>query len=359
MQAMMPFTEEELAYIDRLDAQADVDLLRQQLPCLRVESLRTLQVATTLLQRCAAAGLNLSEIGTIMSRPLVGLDEDPSDLENMCAAARDDIDAVLEYEDEENIDAIQAVDGDGDISDEEMAVSVRAEQLRSSRLSGAVSLDGLGPHHSGYSQDSTHSMHSMHSMQSSPNRSDAGPHDMLFALDEEHSTSGSPPPIPPDTPHALPPSTALTRGKTQAMPVRYEMNDSLGSTYSPYSPMMDHPTSTTYSKSISTGGAHKGVQWELHQQDSYASSAVSHMTTGAELMARSVDASHFVAKGNFTKSKHQPGRKAQRRMHRLRKAAPVSTLCSRLCSDKPSSLHLAAIMATPTFICCPFWRGSE
>ena len=49
------------------------------------------QVATALLKRCAAAGLNLSEIGTIMSRPLVGLDEDPSDLEKMCAAAREDV----------------------------------------------------------------------------------------------------------------------------------------------------------------------------------------------------------------------------------------------------------------------------
>ena len=42
----MPFTEEELAYIARLDAAADVALLQQQLPSLRVESLRTLQVQT-------------------------------------------------------------------------------------------------------------------------------------------------------------------------------------------------------------------------------------------------------------------------------------------------------------------------
>lgn len=40
----MPFTQEELAYIERLDAAADVALLQQQLPSLRVESLRTLQV---------------------------------------------------------------------------------------------------------------------------------------------------------------------------------------------------------------------------------------------------------------------------------------------------------------------------
>lgn len=53
------------------------------------------QVATALLKRCAAAGLNLSEIGTIMSRPLVGLDEDPSDLEKMCAAAREDVSNII------------------------------------------------------------------------------------------------------------------------------------------------------------------------------------------------------------------------------------------------------------------------
>lgn len=56
MQAMIPFSEDELEYIARLDAEADMDLLRRELPSLREESLRTLQVATILLQRCAAAG---------------------------------------------------------------------------------------------------------------------------------------------------------------------------------------------------------------------------------------------------------------------------------------------------------------
>ncbi len=55
-QAMIPFSEDELEYIARLDAEADMDLLRRELPSLREESLRTLQVATILLQRCAAAG---------------------------------------------------------------------------------------------------------------------------------------------------------------------------------------------------------------------------------------------------------------------------------------------------------------
>ena len=54
---MIPFSEDELDYIARLDAEADMDLLRRELPSLREESLRTLQVATILLQRCAAAGV--------------------------------------------------------------------------------------------------------------------------------------------------------------------------------------------------------------------------------------------------------------------------------------------------------------
>ena len=52
----MPFSEEELDYIARLDAAADKELLRRELPSLREESLRTLEVATLLLQHCAAAG---------------------------------------------------------------------------------------------------------------------------------------------------------------------------------------------------------------------------------------------------------------------------------------------------------------
>lgn len=52
------------------------------------ESLRLLQVSTLLLQRCAAAGLTLAEIATVATRPLIGLDEEPSELERICYAAR-------------------------------------------------------------------------------------------------------------------------------------------------------------------------------------------------------------------------------------------------------------------------------
>jgi hypothetical protein len=135
---MMPFSKEELAYIERLDPAADCELLRRELPALRPECGRTLQVATALLQAAAAAGLrcaaicprrqllcstahplaraavgcvcaaevafagllsvhsdgvahalcSLAEIGEVMSRPLVGMDEEASQLERLCLACR-------------------------------------------------------------------------------------------------------------------------------------------------------------------------------------------------------------------------------------------------------------------------------
>ncbi len=65
--------------------------LLQELPNLRPECLRVLEVSTTLLQRCAAAGLSLADIGALASRPLDALDGDdsrPSELERACVAAR-------------------------------------------------------------------------------------------------------------------------------------------------------------------------------------------------------------------------------------------------------------------------------
>lgn len=56
-QAIMPFDAEELAYIAALDARADCDLLSRELPALRPECGRTLQVSTALLQAAAAGGL--------------------------------------------------------------------------------------------------------------------------------------------------------------------------------------------------------------------------------------------------------------------------------------------------------------
>jgi hypothetical protein len=94
-QAMMPFGQEELDYIANLDPRADAEMLRRELPGLREESLRLLEVATTLLKRCAAAGLSLSEIAGVVSRPLVGLEDEPSELEQLCEAARREVDEAI------------------------------------------------------------------------------------------------------------------------------------------------------------------------------------------------------------------------------------------------------------------------
>ena len=50
---MIPFDEAELAYIGRLDARADVELLRTELPSLHEGCLRMLELGTLLLQMCA------------------------------------------------------------------------------------------------------------------------------------------------------------------------------------------------------------------------------------------------------------------------------------------------------------------
>ena len=55
---------------------------------------------------------------------------------------------------------------------------------------------------------------------------------------------------------------------------------------------------------------------------SYAGSEAVSMRPGAQLMAASLDASHFVTKG-FTKGKRQAGHKAPHRPHRLKKAGRV------------------------------------
>lgn len=92
---MLPFGEEELRYIENLDAEADKNLLRSTLPILPEECLHTLEVATLLLKKCAAAGLSLHEIGQVMSRPLVGMDKEQSELEKLCIASKQYLEACM------------------------------------------------------------------------------------------------------------------------------------------------------------------------------------------------------------------------------------------------------------------------
>lgn len=97
-QASHPFTSEELAYIASLDAKKDIQQLRTELPNLPEASLRLLDVSTTILQKGAAAGLSLADLGNILSRPLVGTDEEPSDMERLCAAALLEVQELSEVE---------------------------------------------------------------------------------------------------------------------------------------------------------------------------------------------------------------------------------------------------------------------
>jgi len=94
-QASFPFSDEELAYIDRLDPLADAEMLRRELPMMREACLRMLVLSTIFLKKGAAAGLSLAEIGGMMSRELCGLDEDASELEDLCMQAKAEVDEEL------------------------------------------------------------------------------------------------------------------------------------------------------------------------------------------------------------------------------------------------------------------------
>eukprot|EP00250_Pteridium_aquilinum_P009967 c19060_g1_i1 orf=303-2651(-) len=93
-QAMLPFSEEELDYIQRLDAKEDVYMLRAELPMLRVACLRMLILSTTFLKKAAAAGLCLAEVGGLMSRD--GLEE-ISQLELFCLKAKEEAENKLAH----------------------------------------------------------------------------------------------------------------------------------------------------------------------------------------------------------------------------------------------------------------------
>lgn len=87
-QASIPFSEDELDYINRLDPFQDSDMLRRELPMIREACLRVLVVCTIFLKESAVFGLCLAEIGDMMSREFRGHMEEPSELELICIKAR-------------------------------------------------------------------------------------------------------------------------------------------------------------------------------------------------------------------------------------------------------------------------------
>ncbi|CAH9119720.1 unnamed protein product [Cuscuta europaea] len=87
-QASIPFSDDELDYIDRLDPIKDSEMLRTELPMIREACLRVLTLSTIFLKEAASYGLCLAEIGEMMSREFRSGEEEPSELEVVCIEAR-------------------------------------------------------------------------------------------------------------------------------------------------------------------------------------------------------------------------------------------------------------------------------
>lgn len=87
-QASIPFSEDELDYIQSLDPVKDCEMLRLELPMIREACLRVLVLCTIFLKEAAAYGLCLAEIGELMSREFRSGEEEPSELELVCIEAK-------------------------------------------------------------------------------------------------------------------------------------------------------------------------------------------------------------------------------------------------------------------------------
>ncbi|XP_030549324.1 phosphatidylinositol 4-kinase gamma 7-like isoform X2 [Rhodamnia argentea] len=87
-QASIPFSEDELEYIKKLEYQDDLKMLRKELPMIREACLRVLTLCTIFLKKAAECGLCLAEIGEMMSREFRSGEEEPSELEVVCIEAR-------------------------------------------------------------------------------------------------------------------------------------------------------------------------------------------------------------------------------------------------------------------------------
>ncbi|XP_021815097.1 phosphatidylinositol 4-kinase gamma 7-like [Prunus avium] len=87
-QASIPFSDDELEYIEKLDPYEDCEMLRRELPMIREACLRVLVLCTIFLKESAAYGLCLAEIGEMMSREFRSGEEEPSELEVICMEVR-------------------------------------------------------------------------------------------------------------------------------------------------------------------------------------------------------------------------------------------------------------------------------
>ena len=142
-QAAQPFSKEELAFIEALDVEADVALLRAQLPSLHLGCLRVLTVGSTALKRCAAAGLTLAEVGAALSRPLVGMEEEPSELERLCWEARG-VALRAQKEEEEERAAVALATADDDDGGEDVEEEEEEEEEEKLDADGKVEAERKG-----------------------------------------------------------------------------------------------------------------------------------------------------------------------------------------------------------------------
>ena len=147
---------------------------------------------------------------------------------------------------------------------------------------------------------------------------------MLFDLDEEHSTSGSP----------------RHTSAAAAVPA----SSSSGHRHSTLQPGLQASGSYESDRSspvpLGEGSSkRRGMQWAAGVHGSYAESvAVStFMGPGAQMMAASLDPSHFVMTGFTKPGKRQSGRKPPR-PHRLKKTGRV---CMASVAGFPLPLYLA------------------
>ncbi|KAL1807853.1 hypothetical protein ACET3Z_024843 [Daucus carota] len=87
-QASIPFSDDELEYIRKLDPLQESEMLRKELPMIHDACLRVLVLCTIFLKEAASFGLCLAEIGEMMSREFRSGEEEPSELEIVCMEAR-------------------------------------------------------------------------------------------------------------------------------------------------------------------------------------------------------------------------------------------------------------------------------
>ncbi|PSC70453.1 phosphatidylinositol 4-kinase gamma 7-like isoform B [Micractinium conductrix] len=182
-QAMLPFGREELEYIAALDAKADIRMLRAEVPSLRVESLRVLEVCTTLLKECAAAGLTLTEIAGVVTRPLIGMEEEPSELERICFNARAEVEEWSESED----DAVAIIE-EGVESEEEGVVA-----MLSMEEEGEEPCSQLASPTSTASSDNTAFKLSAADRSHTASSETSRLEDALFSMDEDATGNRTPP----------------------------------------------------------------------------------------------------------------------------------------------------------------------